>query len=155
ESGRDEDAFDPLCHHLMVEDATTGRLVGTYRLMTSSMAARGRGFYSAEEFYLGLLPDEVLDQSVEVGRACIHSASRNRKVLFLLWKGLAAYMTWNRKRFLFGCCSLTSQDAAVGIQALATLAAQGAVDDHLRVVPLPGLECRLLPTDTVPKGEAH
>jgi len=38
ETGRDEDEFDPLCHHLMVEEAATGRLVGTYRMMTSSMA---------------------------------------------------------------------------------------------------------------------
>ncbi|MBI3449485.1 MAG: GNAT family N-acetyltransferase [Acidobacteria bacterium] len=155
ETGRDEDAFDPLCHHLMVEEAATGRLVGTYRMMTSSMAARGRGFYSAGEFYLGLLPDAVLDQAIEVGRACIHADFRNRQTLYLLWKGLASYMTWNRKRYLFGCCSLTSQDPAVGIGALARLAADGAVDRDLRVVPLPGLECRLTPADAMPAGETR
>jgi len=152
ETGRDEDEFDPLCHHLMVEEAATGRLVGTYRMMTSSMAARGAGFYSAGEFYLGLLPDAVLDHSIEAGRACIHAEFRDRQVLFLLWKGLASYMAWNRKRYLFGCCSLTSQDPAVGVGALARLAAEGAVDRDLRVVPLPGLECRLTPEDARPAG---
>jgi putative hemolysin len=141
ETGRDLDPFDPLCHHLMVEDAREERLVGTYRMMTSSMAARGRGFYSAGEFYMGLLPREILDQAVEVGRACIDREYRNRQVLFLLWKGLASYLAFNRKRFLFGCCSLTTQDPAVGRRALAQLDAAGAVHPDLRVVPLPGMEC--------------
>jgi putative hemolysin len=146
---RDLDEFDPLCHHLMVEDTREERLVGTYRMMTSSMAARGRGFYSAAEFYLGLLPRGVVDHAVEVGRACIDREYRNRQVLFLLWKGLASYLAWNRKRFLFGCCSLTTQDPIDGLDALSQLAEAGAVHTGLRAVPLPGFECR------APKGSGR
>ena len=80
---------------------------------------------------------------MEVGRACIALEDRNRQVLFLLWKGLAAYVTHNRKRYLFGCCSLTSQDPAEGLRALRQLDAGGHRHSELCVAPRPELECRL------------
>jgi putative hemolysin len=145
ETGRDQDRFDAACHHLMVEDARTGQVVGTYRMQTREMAARGGGFYAAGEFDLGALPAAVLDQAVEIGRACIAPEYRNRQVLFLLWRGLAAYLVHAGKRYLFGCCSLTGTDPRVGIGALEYLRAAGHVHPDLRVAPLPGLECRLDP----------
>jgi len=141
ESGRDEDPFDRHCHHLIVEDGVDGRVVGTYRMQTNEMADRGNGFYSAGEFDLSRLPREVIEQSVEVGRACITRSHRNRSVLFLLWKGLASYLSWNHKRYLFGCCSLTSQNPEEGRQALRLLETRGQMHTALRVSPLPGLGC--------------
>ena len=78
------------------------------------MAGSAEGFYSSAEFDLNQLTRTVLNQSVELGRACIAQSHRNRQVLFLLWKALALYVVSERKRFLFGCCSLTSQDAWEG-----------------------------------------
>lgn len=153
ETGRDEDRFDRTCHHLLVEDARDGgRVVGTYRMQTTEMAAES-GFYSAGEFDLSALPAEVVGAAVEVGRACISREHRNRQILFLLWKGLARYMAGNAKRFLFGCCSLTSQDGCEGRRALAYLAARGAVHPSIRVPPLPGFECacaEALPAEVEP-----
>lgn len=141
ETGRDEDQFDRTCHHLLVEDtAKAGLVVGTYRMQTHEMALDG-GFYSAGEFDLSNLPPDVLEQSVEVGRACISREHRNRQILFLLWKGLARYMTWNRKRFLFGCCSLTSQDGCEGAAALAHLRREGQMHPTVVLPPRPGFEC--------------
>jgi putative hemolysin len=141
ETGRDEDRFDSTCHHLLVEDTKNGgAIVGTYRMQTNEMAAEG-GFYSAGEFDLSALPPEVAGGAVEVGRACIAREHRNRQTLFLLWKGLALYMRHNRKRFLFGCCSLTSQDGCEGLAALAHLEAKGLLHPGVRVLPLPGFEC--------------
>jgi putative hemolysin len=113
-TGLDRDRFDPVCHHLMVVDGDTGDVVGTYRIQTHEMAEAHLGFYSADEFVLDDLPAEVRRNAIEIGRASVALAYRNQKVLFLLWRGLAAYMKKNRKRFLFGCCSLTSQDPAAG-----------------------------------------
>ena len=62
-TGRDQDEFDLACDHLMVEDVNDGRVVGTYRMQTSEVAARGRGFYSAGEFDLSLLPQKVITYS--------------------------------------------------------------------------------------------
>lgn len=142
ETGRDEDEFDAVCRHLTVIERSSGAVVGTYRLQTSAMAAAGRGFYSATEFDLSTLPREVLDDSVEIGRACIARHHRNTRVLFLLWRGLAAYVAHNRKRYLFGCCSLPSREPAAGARAAARLRATGAVDPELEAAPRPGFECR-------------
>lgn len=140
-TGKDEDAFDRTCHHLLVEDRRTSTTVGTYRIQTSTMAAAGGGFYSAGEFDLSTLPPVVVTDAVEVGRACIAPEHRHRQVLFLLWKGLARYLSVNRRRFLFGCCSLTTQDPCDGARALAHLAAGGHLHPEVSVPPLPGLEC--------------
>lgn len=108
--GRDEDEFDPVCHHLMVFEQASAEVVGTYRLQTCTMAERNLGFYSDIEFELSELPTGLLEQSLELGRACVAKNHRNTQVLFLLWKGLALYVANNRRRYLFGCSSLTSQD---------------------------------------------
>ncbi|MCL4839322.1 MAG: GNAT family N-acetyltransferase [Thermoanaerobaculia bacterium] len=142
ETGRDEDEFDPFCHHLMVEHPASGAVIGTYRIQTAEMAAAGRGFYSGTEFDLAPLPAAVVADAVEVGRACIHRDHRLRPVLFLLWKGLALYMTHARKRYLFGPCSLTSQDPWVGKRALDRLQREGRMHPAIEVGALPGFECR-------------
>lgn len=115
-TGRDEDAYDLCCHHLMIVERVSNRVVGTYRLQTSAMAAAGSGFYSATEFNLSMLPGSVLGDAVELGRACIAKEHRNTRVLFLLWRGLALYLIHTAKRYLFGCCSLTSQNLAEGLR---------------------------------------
>ena len=74
---------------------------------------------------LNQLPEPVLEDAVEIGRACIAADHRNTMVLFLLWRGLALYMTHTNKRYLFGCCSLTSQDPAEGQRAFAHLRRSG------------------------------
>ena len=139
-TGRDEDRFDPFCHHLLVIDSG-GAAIGTYRMQTSEMAERHVGFYSDDEFDLGRLPPEGLRDAVEIGRACVAREHRNRHVLFLLWKGLAAYMMCNHKRYLFGCCSLTSQDPAEGRRVMDHLRARGHVHAAIDVPPRSGWRC--------------
>ena len=111
---RDEDEFDLTCHHLIVVERETNEVVGTYRLRTFEMARNIDGFYSSGEFHLEDLPLEVLTQSLEIGRACIAREHRNTRVLSLLWKGLAMYILKTKKRYLFGCCSLSSREVLVG-----------------------------------------
>ena len=140
-TGLDEDRFDPVCHHLVVVEKQTEQVIGTYRMQTDEMAERYGGFYSAGEFGLDGLPADVMQDTVEIGRACVAKEYRNRHVLFLLWKGLASYLTWNRKRYLFGCCSLTSQDPVEGKRVMEFLAREGHVHPTYRVTPQPGWEC--------------
>jgi putative hemolysin len=140
-TGRDRDEFDAVCHHLLVTEEATGEVVGTYRMQTSAMAQVGRGFYSAGEFQLTDLPQPVLESSVEVGRACVALGHRNTQVLYLLWRGLANYMARTQSRFLFGCCSLTSQDPAEGFAVMEYLTAHGHLHPELWVLPQPEVEC--------------
>jgi putative hemolysin len=140
-TGLDSDRFDPVCHHLIVTDLKEDRVIGTYRMQSGEMAERHHGFYSADEFDLAGLPPDVLRESIEVGRACVAQPYRNRQVLFLLWKGLAAYLQRNRKRYLFGCCSLTSQDPVEGWRVMDHLVRHEHVRTDLRVEPQPAWRC--------------
>ena len=141
ETGLDQDRFDPYCHHLVVTERKGGTVVGTYRVQTSEMAAAHEGFYSAGEYQLERLPDAILSHAVETGRACVARAHRNRMVLFLLWKGLAAYMRSVQKRYLFGCCSLTSQDPVIARLTMDKLEADGKVHPEFRLPVQPGWGC--------------
>jgi putative hemolysin len=139
QTGRDRDEFDATCHHLLIIESRSNQVVGTYRLQTLESARRG--FYSANEFDLSRLPAGVLEQSLELGRACIAQEHRSPQVLFLLWKGLAAYLLQARKRYMFGCCSLTSQDAGEGKAVLQLLQEGGHMHQDFFVPPQKGFEC--------------
>jgi len=140
-TGRDEDPFDRICHHLAVIDEPNGQVVGTYRIQTGIMAAAGQGFYSAGEFNLCSLPAEIINDAIELGRACIAAEHRNTQVLYLLWKGLAAYLQHNQKRYLFGCCSLTSQAPAEGAALYRQLMKEGWLHPAIYVEPHSHLAC--------------
>jgi putative hemolysin len=140
-TGRDEDPFDTGCHHLLVIDDTVDEIIGTYRMQTHAMATRHMGYYSAGEFDLSAFGDDMLARAVEVGRACVALEHRKQRVLFALWRGLAAYMLTKGTRYLFGCCSLTSQDQAEGLATMARLREMDVVAPGPLLQPLPGLGC--------------
>ena len=140
-TGLDADRFDACCDHLIVEDAASGEVVGTYRLQTGGRAARHHGYYSEREF--DFAPFESLrPQMLELGRACIHADHRNFTVLSLLWNGIAAYAREHDARYLIGCSSLTSQDARIGAAAYERLAGH-LVAPALRTTPVAGFACPL------------
>jgi putative hemolysin len=141
ETGRDEDRFDATCHHLMVLDRASGQVVGTYRLMIREMAEAQGGFYSEGEYDFDALPSAIAAGGVEVGRACVHPEHRNGRVILLLWRGLARYMDHNRKRYLFGCCSLPTVDEAEAQRTLRALEAGGRMHPHFRLPAAPALRC--------------
>lgn len=140
-TGRDRDEFDVTCHHLIVIEKETEQVVGTYRVRTIEMAGNATGFYSAGEFDLQSLPLDVLRQSVELGRACIARQHRDKQVLSLLWRALANYTVSEHKRYLFGCCSLTSQEPAEGLKLMQQLSQAGFLHPEFWVKPHKNLEC--------------
>lgn len=121
-SGLDADPFDAVCDHLMVEDAASGRVVGTYRMQTGACAANALGYYCAQEFDFSIY-EALRPELLELGRACIEHKHRSMQVLSLLWRGIAEYATARGARYLFGCSSLTSQDPAAGHAAYVSLQA--------------------------------
>ena len=141
DTGIDKDHFDEQCQHLMVFDREQDRVVGTYRLQVYSSAKSGNGFYSAEEYDLSTLPEQVVADSVELGRACIEREHRNRNVLYLLWRGLASYVLWHRTRYFFGCNSLPTMDPLEGLRMEHWLRENGHVHSELRVQPRAEFRC--------------
>jgi putative hemolysin len=137
---RDEDRFDPICDHVIVESVNSGEVVGTYRLQTGRTAAVNLGYYSALEF--DFTPFEPYrEQIIELGRACVHRDHRNLAVLGLLWRGIADYARAHGVHYFLGCSSLTSQDASEGAAAFFELSSTHLVEPSLRTFPLPEFRC--------------
>src|SRR5258706_1803026 len=135
-SGLDEDPFDAVCDHLLVEHLPSRQIVGTYRLQTGVNAAAKLGYYSAQEF--DFQPYEPFRaQIIELGRACVHIQHRNLIVLGMLWKGIAGYAQQRGARYLLGCSSVTSQDPEVGASAYSELCRKNLPPPPWRTKPLP------------------
>ena len=112
---RDIDAFDAICDHLLVRDHQSVQLglqlkpkvVGTYRLLRQSVAARHGSFYSAGEFEIGALTARHPRLNfLELGRSCVLAPYRNKRTVELLWHGIWAYVLQHRVDVMFGCASL-------------------------------------------------
>ena len=134
-SGLDADRFDECCDHLLVEEARSGLVVGTYRLQTGQLAAANHGYYSAQEFDFSPF-EPIRCETVELGRACVHKDHRKLNVLNLLWRGIARYATERKARYLIGCSSLTTQDAALGAAMYEALQGEHLVEERFRTEPV-------------------
>lgn len=150
-TGLDEDRFDAVCDHLLVESLEDGATVGTYRLQTGRMAAQHHGYYSAQEF--DFTPFEPRrDEIIELGRACVARAHRNIIVLQMLWRGIAAYAQGHAAHVLVGCSSLTGTDPRLGATVYGHLARLHLATPEWRTNPLPAWACPLEERlDLVPK----
>ena len=126
EDGLDSDEFDEHCDHLIVRDANTLKVVGTYRLLSASRARKIGRVYSEGEFDLGRL-NNLRGRMVEAGRACIHPDYRGGSVIMLLWSGLAEYMRRENCDYLAGCASISLADG--GHNAVAVF--QSLIGQHL------------------------
>lgn len=112
-TGLDQDQFDQVCDHLIVEDQSEQKIVGTYRMQSGSNATFYFGYYSEQEFDFS--PYEPLRrQTLELGRACIAREHRSSEVLTLLWRGIAHYSRAHRLRYLIGCSSVNSSEPGDG-----------------------------------------
>ena len=141
-SGLDEDPFDAVCDHLIVEHLPSRQVVGTYRLQTGANAAAKLGYYSAQEFEFQAF-EPWRSKIIELGRACVHIQHRNLVVLGMLWKGIADYARHHGSRYLLGCSSISSQDPAVGASAYTELCRKNLAPSPWRTRPLPEYECAL------------
>ena len=139
----DADEFDKQCHHVYVRHRESGDIVGTYRMQTQNMAQAGKGFYSSTEYDLAAMSTALLENIIEIGRACISREHRGLHVLYLLWKGLGQYAAHNQMRYLFGCCSVTTQDQVEGLALLAKLKLEGHMHPDLLVHALPSHRCQV------------
>lgn len=123
--GLDVDSFDFLADHLLVVEKETKRVVGTYRILSSSITHR---FYSETEFML----DEFKKRSgtkIELGRACVDKHHRNGLVLTLLWRGVHQYAQISKADSIFGCSSVSITHPFT-VACLARFFREGQVSDQ-------------------------
>ena len=101
----DIDLFDDYCEHLLVRDAVTRQVVGTYRVLTPAQARRVGSTYSDTEFDLVRLRG-LRARMVELGRSCVHPEHRHGGVIMALWGALAEFMVRNQLDTMIGCASI-------------------------------------------------
>ena len=150
----DKDIFDDQCHHLIVKEISSDKLIGTYRLQTYEQAATGAGFYSDTLFRMNDLPEFILKSGFEVGRACIEESHRNGRVLFLLWKGFAGYLQHFDKRFLFGSLGIPAESIEDGAAVYNRLIDRGYLHSDYLVRPRDSYSCNFDDIETNGTGEA-
>ena len=119
--GHDVDLFDDYCEHLLVRDALTREVVGTYRVLPPAQAKRLGSTYSDTEFDLTRLRN-LRERMVELGRSCVHADYRQGGVIMALWGALAEFMLRNKLDTMIGCASIpmlhngvVSGDAAASV----------------------------------------
>ena len=150
--GHDVDLFDNFCEHLLVRDALTREVVGTYRLLTPAQATRVGSTYSDLEFDLTRLRS-LRERMVELGRSCVHPEYRTGGVIMALWGALAEFMVRNKLDTMIGCASIpmlhngvVSGDAAASIWVQLRQTHLAPIEHHVRPrLPLPveQLDCTL------------
>lgn len=100
----DVDGFDFICDHLIIIDKKSERVIGTYRLISSTFSDR---FYSETEFDIDNIK-MAKGNKLELGRACVHRDFRTGMAIALLWKGISEYIKKVDSRYLFGCSSVNT-----------------------------------------------
>ena len=142
-AGHDMDRFDDYCEHLLVRDAASRQVVGTYRLLTPAQAARLGSTYCDDEFDLSPL-QALRPRMVELGRSCVHADHRHGGVLLALWGALAEFMRRNQLDTMLGCASISLQQdhGAAGIW-------QRLCKTHLAAPPFRVLPRLPLPVDVM------
>lgn len=152
-TGLDQDRFDDVCDHLLIEHVNDQSIIGTYRLQTGENARVSFGYYSEQEFDFAPF-ESIRSEIVELGRACISKEHRNMVVLGLLWKGIAQYTKVYGARYLIGCSSLTSTDPVEGVAAYETLT-KCRVQDRFLTKPTAAFQCNLSDEDWKRLDEAR
>ena len=102
QEGVDIDRFDVNADHFIVTDNKSGKIVGTYRLISSDFS---KEFYSQTEFLCAELM-RATPKKLELGRACIRKEFRTGPVIQLLWRGIAAFIDKLEPELIFGCASV-------------------------------------------------
>ncbi|MBK5932805.1 ornithine-acyl[acyl carrier protein] N-acyltransferase [Rhodovulum imhoffii] len=118
--GLDEDGFDALCHHVLVEDQRGGDLVCCFRLMPLRGGGEIGQSYSAQFYELSAL-QEFDGPMVEMGRFCIHPDWKDPDILRVAWGAMTRFVDEAGVEMLFGCSSFRGTEAEAYMDAFALL----------------------------------
>ncbi|MBC7884174.1 MAG: lysophospholipid acyltransferase family protein [Saprospiraceae bacterium] len=109
----DVDKYDAYYHHLILWDKSACQLAGAYRLGLGKEIKKMygmSGFYMSELFYLYGPMHDVMNESIEMGRAFVAKPYQQRPMpLFLLWKGIEKIATsFPEYKYLIGAASISN-----------------------------------------------
>lgn len=107
----DSDTYDQYYIHVFIWDKIRSEIVGAYRIGKTNdiVSSYGiEGLYTSTLFNLG---NNILNNSLELGRSFVHPEYQKSYLpLLLLWKGIAVFIAKNpRYRYLFGAVSISNE----------------------------------------------
>jgi putative hemolysin len=154
---RDEDRFDPVCHHVLVTDtslpvARHRQIVGTYRLLDREGAKAAGSYYSQDEFDIeSLIARHPQRRLLELGRSCVIPEYRSKRTIEALWQGIWAYVRHRGIDLMAGCASFAGTVPAAHAEALSLLAHSFSEEGAFAVSALPHLHrpMDLMPAEAV------
>lgn len=117
--GRDADAFDAVCRHVLVE-SREGALVATFRLLPLTSGAEIARSYSAQYYDLDAL-ERFEKPMVEMGRFCVAPGLSDPDILRAAWAEVTRFVDREGVELLFGCSSFHGTDARAYADAFAML----------------------------------
>ncbi|HML43896.1 GNAT family N-acetyltransferase [Hyphomicrobium zavarzinii] len=161
----DQDPYDAVCDHLLVEDRSTDTMagetwtrtrrphvVGTYRVLRQEVAQRSLGFYTASEYDIDPLiaAKSPRYRFMELGRSCVLRPYRTKRSVELLWHGLWTYIREHKVDVMIGCASFEGTDPGAHAMALSFL--------HHHALAPPEWRCRAhdhlyVPMDRIPRDK--
>jgi putative hemolysin len=120
---RDIDEYDLYYEQLIIWDKEAGQLVGGYRIGRGDFIYRSygvKGFYIASLFKFEKPFHPILKESAELGRAYIvPEYQRKRLPLFLLWRGILAFLLQNPQyKYLLGPLSISKMYSDISKQLI-------------------------------------
>lgn len=116
----DQDQFDDICTHILVEDTLEDRLICCFRMLHLNAGDEIERSYSAQFYELSALR-AFSGPMVEMGRFCIHPDARDPDILRVAWGAMTRYVDENNVELLFGCSSFKGTDADDYLDAFAML----------------------------------
>lgn len=146
-AGHDIDLFDDYCEHLLVRDAASNQVIGTYRVLTPAQAQRVGSTYSDTEFDLTRLRS-MRERMVELGRSCVHAEHRHGGVIMALWGALFEFMERNQLDVMIGCASIPMLH-----NGIVTGNAAASIWHQLRQTHLAGIQYHVRPRLPLPIEE--
>lgn len=108
----DTDVYDNHYHHIVLWDEEELDIIGSYRLgITNEIIAEHgiNGLYNSSQFVLHPEFNEVLSQSIELGRSFIQQKYWRSNALDYIWQGIGAFLQkYPNIRYLWGAVSISN-----------------------------------------------
>lgn len=108
----DTDTYDEHYHHIVLWDDDDLEIVGSYRLGITSEIIEEKGIeglYNASQFTIHETFNDVLSQSIELGRSFVQAKYWKTNALDYIWQGIGAFVMKNPQiRYLWGAVSISN-----------------------------------------------
>jgi putative hemolysin len=133
----DSDEFDLHYKHLFIWDAEAKKIAGAYRIGLGDVLFRRykkKGFYLNELFKISKEFNDILKQSLELGRSFVVKEYQRKPLsLMLLWKGVNEFLKQhdNRYRYLIGPVSISNSFSSLSKDLIVDYIRKHHFDDKL------------------------